>query len=295
MLPVLQMASDGNEHKASEMVEKISDDFQLSLDERTELLASGNQAVINNRIGWARSYLKKAGLLDSSRRGYVRITDKGRALLRTAPERINVKLLDQYPEFVNFREGKSETANQRSDDDKQSEDQALTPEDALADAYVVMTENLQAEVLSIVLESTPAFFERLVVDLLVGMGYGGNRQDAGRAMGKSGDGGIDGIINEDRLGLDVIYIQAKRWEGNVGRPEIQKFAGALQGQRAKKGVFITTSNFTKDALEYVSLIDTRIILIDGKLLTKLMIEFNIGVSTVGRYEVKSIDTDYFDN
>ena len=289
------MVSDGHQHKASEMVEKIADDFNLTLDERTELLASDNQAVINNRIGWARSYLKKAGLLDSTKRGYVQITDRGCELLRTAPDRIDAKLLEQYPEFVSFKQGKHETDDQVTNDNKKLEDQALTPEDALADAYGVLTENLQVEVLAIILDSSPSFFERLVVDLLVGMGYGGNKQAAGRAMGKSGDGGIDGIINEDRLGLDVIYIQAKRWEGNVGRPEIQKFAGALQGQRAKKGVFITTSGFTKDALEYVSLIDTRIILIDGKLLTKLMIEFNIGVSTVGRYEVKSLDTDYFDN
>lgn len=295
MLPVLKLASDGQEHKASDMVERIADDFNLTLEERTEMLASGNQAVINNRIGWARSYLKNAGLLDSTRRGYVQITDRGRDLLRSEPTRIDTKLLDKYPEFVNFRQGKSALNDQLRKESSEQGDQALTPEDALADAYGVLTENLQAEVLSIVLDSTPAFFERLVVDLLVGMGYGGSRQDAGRAMGKSGDGGIDGIVNEDRLGLDVIYIQAKRWEGNVGRPEIQKFAGALQGQRAKKGVFITTSNFTKDAREYVSLIDSRIILIDGQLLTKLMIEFNIGVSIAGRYEVKSIDTDYFDN
>ena len=295
MLPVLRMTSDGNEHKASDMVEKIADEFELTLDERTELLASGNQAVFNNRIGWARSYLKKACLLDSSKRGYVHITDRGRELLKTAPDRIDVKLLDRYPEFVSFRKGKNETSSPSNAANDIEQDQALTPEDALADAYNVLTANLQAEVLAIVLESSPAFFERLVVDLLVSMGYGGNRQDAGRAMGKSGDGGIDGIINEDRLGLDVIYIQAKRWEGSVGRPEIQKFAGALQGRRAKKGVFITTSNFTKDALEYTSIIESRIILIDGKLLTKLMIEFNIGVSSVGRYEVKSVDSDYFDN
>ena len=216
-------------------------------------------------------------------------------MLRTSDKRLVVKLLDRYPEFVEFRRGKTTDDPEAQAAESSSSSQQMTPEDALADAYGVLTANLQTELLATVLDSSPAFFERLVVDLLVGMGYGGNRQDAGRAMGKSGDGGIDGTINEDRLGLDVIYIQAKRWEGNVGRPEIQKFAGALQGRRAKKGVFITTSAFTRDALEYVSLIDSRIILIDGALLSKLMIEFGIGVSTVGTYEVKSIDTDYFDN
>ncbi len=295
MLPVLRMASDGNEHKASDMVVQIADEFELTSDERTELLASGTQAVFNNRVGWARSYLKKAGLLYSTRRGYVCITDRGRDLLKTGQERIDVKLLNQYPEFVEFRQGRSDNNSQSESVEPSVQDQSLTPEDALADAYILLTSNLQTEVLAIALESSPAFFERLVVDLLISMGYGGNKQDAGRAMGKSGDGGIDGIINEDRLGLDVIYIQAKRWEGSVGRPEIQKFAGALQGQRAKKGVFITTSSFTKEALEYVSLIDSRIILIDGKLLSKLMVEYNIGVSSVGRYELKRLDSDYFDS
>ena len=164
----------------------------------------------------------------------------------------------------------------------------------MASAYSKLRNSLESEILSSVKESFPSFFERLVVDLLVKMGYGGNRKDAGKALGKSGDGGIDGIINEDRLGLDVIYIQAKRWEGTVGRPEIQKFAGALQGQRAKKGVFITTSNFTKEAKEYVSMIDVKIILIDGELLSALMVDYNVGVSTVGQYEVKKLDSDYFD-
>jgi restriction system protein len=169
-----------------------------------------------------------------------------------------------------------------------------TPEDILASAYRLISRNLEQDVLETVKEASPTFFEKLVVDLLVKMGYGGNRQDAGRAIGKSGDGGIDGIINEDRLGLEVIYLQAKRWEATVGRPDIQKFAGALQGQRAKKGVFITTSGFSREAKEYASFIDTRIILIDGEKLAALMVEYNVGVSVVEQYEVKKVDTDYFE-
>ena len=169
-----------------------------------------------------------------------------------------------------------------------------TPEDQLASAYKRLRHDLELELLAQVKASTPAFFERLVIDLLVSMGYGGSRQDAGRAIGKSGDGGIDGIIKEDKLGLDVIYLQAKRWDGTVGRPEVQKFAGALQGHRASKGVFITTSSYTKEALEYVNVINSKIILIGGQELAALMIDHNVGVSTVGMYELKKVDADYFE-
>jgi len=297
MLPVLKLAADGEEHKFSHAVDALADQFALSQEERNELLPSGSQAVFNNRVGWARSYLKQAGLLGAPKRGFFVITPKGQELLAKNPPEINVTLLEQYPEFVEFRNRRKE----KPESDNESTDQTApeqvtneTPEDALASAYKKLRTSLEAEILSAVKESSPSFFERVVVDLLVKMGYGGNRQDAGRAMGKSGDGGIDGIINEDRLGLDVIYIQAKRWEGSVGRPEIQKFAGALQGQRARKGVFITTSNFTKEAKEYASLIESKIILIGGEQLAKLMAEHNVGVSTVGIYEVKKLDSDYFD-
>ena len=170
----------------------------------------------------------------------------------------------------------------------------LTPEDALAAAYQKLRKSLEADLLDQVKSSSPAFFERLVIDLLVSMGYGGSRRDAGRAIGKSGDGGIDGIIKEDKLGLDAIYIQAKRWEGTVGRPEIQKFAGALQGQRATKGVFITTSNFSREAEEYANIINTKIILVDGERLATLMVDHNVGVSMLGVYELKKVDSDYFE-
>lgn len=292
MLPVLKLASDGQDHKFSQTVEYLAHQLKLTEEEKSELLPSGSQAIFNNRVGWARSYLKQAGLLASSKRGFFNITVQGVALLKTNPAKIDNSMLEQYPAFLEFKNRKKE----KSESDAPVEtDSNLTPEDALAFAYKQLRLALEAEVLSSVKEASPSFFERLVVDLLVKIGYGGNRQDAGKALGKSGDGGIDGIINEDPLGLDVIYIQAKRWEGVVGRPEIQKFAGALQGQRAKKGVFITTSSFTKEAKEFVSLIESKIILIDGEYLAKLMVEHNVGISTVGQYEVKKIDSDYFDN
>lgn len=297
MLPVLKLAADGEEHKFSHAVDALADQFDLSQEERNELLPSGSQAVFNNRVGWARSYLKQAGLLGTPKRGFFFITPKGQELLAKNPSEINAALLEQYPEFVEFRNRKKEKFESDNESTEHTAPEQITnetPEDALASAYKKLRTSLEEEILSSVKESSPSFFERLVVDLLVKMGYGGNRQDAGRAMGKSGDGGIDGIINEDRLGLDVIYIQAKRWEGSVGRPEIQKFAGALQGQRARKGVFITTSNFTKEAKEYASMIESKIILIDGGQLSKLMVEHNVGVSTVGLYEVKNLDSDYFD-
>jgi len=296
MLPVLKLAADGEEHKFSQAVEDLADEFNLTTEERNELLPSGSQAVFNNRVGWARSYLKQAGLLASPKRGFFTITPKGIELLATNPEKIDISVLEQFPEFIEFKNRKKEKSETESPSEISTvQDSTQTPEDALATAYKQLRATLEAEVISSIKDSSPSFFERLVVDLLVKMGYGGSRQDAGKALGKSGDGGIDGIINEDRLGLDVIYIQAKRWEGSVGRPEIQKFAGALQGQRARKGVFITTSFFTKEAIEYASLIESKIILINGEHLSRLMVEHNIGVSTVGQYEVKKLDSDYFDN
>ncbi|MFA9562724.1 MAG: restriction endonuclease [Nitrospirota bacterium] len=294
MLPVLKLAADGAEHKFSHAVELLAEEFSLSTEERNELLPSGSQAVFNNRVGWARSYLKQAGLLSSPKRGFFTITPKGGALLAKNPERVDISILEQYPEFLEFRNRKKDKGeNEKPEETSAVSASSQTPEDALASAYSTLRKDLESEILSSVKEASPSFFERLVVDLLVRMGYGGNRQDAGKALGKSGDGGIDGIINEDRLGLDVIFIQAKRWESTVGRPEIQKFAGALQGQRARKGVFITTSSFTKEAQEYASLIESKIILIDGDHLSRLMAEHNIGVSTVGQYEVKKLDSDYF--
>lgn len=270
MLPVLKLASDEKEHKFSQAVEELADEFSLTQEERSELLPSGSQAVFNNRVGWARSYLKQAGLLKSPKRGFFTISESGLEFLKTNPVKIDSSTLEQFPEFIEFKNRKRDKSeNNDVAEEATEQEETQTPEDSLASAYSKLRSALETEILSSVKEASPSFFERLVVDLLVKMGYGGNRKDAGKALGKSGDGGIDGIINEDRLGLDVIYIQAKRWEGTVGRPEIQKFAGALQGQRARKGVFITTSNFTKEAKEYVSMIDVKIILIDGDLLSSL--------------------------
>ena len=296
MLPVLQLASDGQEHKFRDAVEQLSLYFQISDAEQMEMLPSGTQSVFGNRVGWARSYLKQAGLLTTPRRGYFAITERGRQVLKTNPPKLTAALLGQYPEFQAFKTRRRPKADAADRMAEFSPDFMLdnTPEDILASAYRLLRQNLEQEVLDTIKELPPTFFEKLVIDLLVKMGYGGNRQDAGRAIGKSGDGGIDGFINEDRLGLDVIYIQAKRWETNVGRPEIQKFAGALQGQKAHKGIFITTSGFTREARDYASAIETRIILVDGERLATLMVEHNIGVSLMGVYEVKKIDLDYFE-
>lgn len=296
MLPLLRLASDGKEHKLSSAVEGLADEFNISTEERNEILPSGNQAVFNNRVAWARAYLKQAGLLASQKRGFFSITKKGAELIANNPSHIDVATLKQFPEFIERRNRKKGSDEEETEIFQTPEKEStLTPEESLASSYNKLLLALESEILIAVKESSPSFFERIVVDLLVKMGYGGSRQDAGRALGKSGDGGIDGIINEDHLGLDVIYIQAKRWEGVVGRPEIQKFAGALQGQRSKKGVFITTSSFTKEAREYASVIETKIILIDGEYLSKLMVQHSVGVSTVGQYEVKKLDSDYFDN
>ncbi|HLC25500.1 MAG TPA: restriction endonuclease [bacterium] len=290
MLPLLRFASDGNEHSLREAIDGLAEKFELADTERKELLPSGQQPTFDNRVAWARTYISKADLLEPTRRGYFRITSRGREVLSKNPSAINVKFLEQFLEFIEFRTKRRE----REDTTEATETENLqTPAEILETAHQKLREDLSAELLKIVKECSPTFFERLVVDLLVKMGYGGTRKEAGKAIGRSGDEGIDGIINEDRLGLDVIYIQAKRWQGPVGRPEIQKFAGALQGHRAKKGIFITTSAFTKDAEDFVMKIDSKIVLIDGEQLAQLMIDHNVGVAPVALYETKRIDSDYF--
>lgn len=256
-------------------------------------MPSGTAHVFGSRVGWARSYLKQAGLLEAPKRGVLRITAEGTALLAKNPTKVDNTLLNQYESFRAFR-ARGRDAEDGTRIAPIETASAQTPEDAMAAAYQRVRKNLEAELLEQVKTSSPVFFERLVVDLVVAMGYGGSRQDAGRAIGRSGDGGIDGIIKEDRLGLDVIYLQAKRWENPVGRPEVQKFAGALQGQRANKGIFITTSSYSRDALEYVNVIATKIILIDGETLTALMVDHNVAVTRTGTYELKKIDADYFE-
>lgn len=293
MLPLLRMTGDGEVHSINEAVEKLADHFSLTEEERTELLPSGQQPRFYNRVGWARTYLKKAGLLEDPRRGHFRITERGRKVLRQRPSRIDRELLEQFPEFVDFKEGEERTEAREGDDDERPGE--LTPEEILEDAYQRINHDLADELLGYVLNSGAGFFEKLVVDLLVKMGYGGSRREAARAVGRSGDAGIDGIIDEDRLGLDVIYVQAKKWhrDNAVGRPEIQKFVGALQGRRARKGIFITTSRFTEAAQEYARHIDTKVVLIDGARLTDLMTEHDVGVSPHTTYAIKQIDSDYF--
>jgi restriction system protein len=293
MLPLLRLASDEQEHSSRGAIENLADQFELSEQERKELLPSGRQATFDNRVGWARTYMKKAGLLESKQRGYFKITSRGLEALQRDPQTINVKFLEQYPEFVEFRTKRSVVDKPASSKEMQ-EDDTQTPEEAIEAAYQAIRNNLASDLIQQIMECSPSFFERMVVDLLVKMGYGGTRKDAGQAVGQSGDEGIDGIINEDRLGLDVIYIQAKRWESSVGRPEIQKFVGALQGQRAKKGIFITTSSFSKQAIDYTSMIESNVVLIDGETLAKLMIDNNVGVSSIAAYEVGRVDSDYFD-
>lgn len=292
MLPFLKFAGDKQEHSIRDTIEHLSVLFKLSDKDQKELLPSGQQYVIDNRTGWARTYLKKAGLIETTKRGYFRITDLGLEVLQKNPPEIKVKFLEQFPQFIEFRTVRKEKDNPEVPEEI-SVDSSQTPQELLEYGYQKITNDLAQEILNLVKSCSPRFFEKLVVELLLKMGYGGSLKDAGKAVGQSGDGGIDGIIKEDKLGLDVIYIQAKRWEGVVGSKEIRNFVGSLVGQKANKGVFITTSGFTKDALEYVKTITHKVILIDGEMLTRLMIENDIGVSKVISYDVKKIDSDYF--
>jgi restriction system protein len=290
MLPLLHFLADKKERSFRETVDVMAKEFHLSEEELRELLPSGKQPIFANRVGWARTYMKKAGLLESTKRGSFRITDRGLKVLSQKPPKINVKYLRQFPEFIEFQAIKHE----KNEGEKEvEEEKEKTPEELLETAYQQLNDQLVSDLLKQIKEIPPGLFEKIVVELLVAMGYGGTLRDAGQAIGKSGDEGIDGVIKEDRLGLDAIYLQAKKWENTVGRPEIQKFAGALQGQRAKKGIFITTSNFSKEAYDYTSRIDTKIVLIDGEQLARLMIDHNIGVASISKYEIKKVDSDYF--
>ena len=294
MLPLLKLVSDRQEHKYRDLIENLATEFQVTDEERKELLTSGNQAIFDNRVGWAKTYLKKAGLLDSPKRAIFVITQIGLDTLKKNPDRVDAKYLRQFPAFLEFQNA-SRNDNETEEEIIIVETNEQTPEENLDKAYQRIRKSLASELLNRVVELSPTFFERLVVELLVKMGYGGSIKDAGKAIGKSGDEGIDGTIKEDKLGLDIIYIQAKRWKpGNVvGRPELHKFVGALAGQGAKKGIFITTSNFTKEALEYTPKNETKIVLIDGEQLAQLMIDYNLGCTTQQIYELKKIDSDYF--
>jgi len=294
MLPLLKLATDKEEHKVSDLAEQLAKHFMLNEQELKEVLPSGQAFVFSNRVAWAKTYLKKAGLLDSNKRGTVTITERGLKLLNTKPDRIDVKLLKQFPEFLEFQNIKNE-AGEVNVAKTTSVSDLQTPEEILESAYQNIRRTLAQELLSKIKTSPPIFFERMVVELLVKMGYGGSLKDAGQATKYTNDEGIDGIIKEDKLGLDVIYIQAKRWTDQaVGRPDIQSFVGALDGQRANKGIFITTSRFATTATEYVKSITKKVILIDGEQLANFMIDYGLGVSPVANYELKKIDSDYFE-
>jgi restriction system protein len=288
MLPLLKLVNDQQEHSINDLIEALAVQFQLSEDERKEMLPSGQQARFDNRVGWARTDLKMAALLESTGRGKVRITPRGLEVLKSNPVEITRKLLRQFPEYETY------FSRQENKQDEKGEEPKQTPEETLESSYQSLRRDLAQEILERIKQCSPRFFEKLVVDLLVSMGYGGSRKDAGEAVGRSGDDGIDGIIKEDKLGLDVVYIQAKRWGGTVGRPVVQAFAGSLEGHRARKGVLITTSNFSQDAKEYVTRIEKKIVLIDGEQLAQLMMDHGVGVTEVVTYTIKKADLDYFD-
>lgn len=295
MLPLLRLAGARAASDLPTAERLLADEFGLTPEERATMLPSGQQTALRNRTGWASFYLMKAGLLIKPKRGYFEITERGGSVLESPPPSIDKAFLASFPEFREFITGAATepTGHVESALGSSAQDHA-TPDEALQGAYQQLRGELASQVLERLLQVSPEFFEQLVVELLVVMGYGGSRRDAGERIGKSGDGGIDGIIKEDRLGLDVIYIQAKRWQGTVGRPEIQKFVGALHGQRARKGVFMTTSAFSSEARDYVSHIDVKVVLLDGIQIANLMIDHGVGVTPVATYVVKRLDSDYFD-
>lgn len=296
MMPLLRYLSDGAEHSTQETVDGVAGMLHLTAVDLAELTSSGRGPLITSRLAWCKLHLKRAGLLESPRRGVYRITERGRQVLRENPTAVNMAYLARFPEYVEFRTRGTASDNSHIPIETLDgfEGTERTPEEYLEYGASRLRSALVAEILERITSMSPDAFERLVIDLLLAMGYGGSQHDAGRAVGKSGDEGIDGIIKEDRLGLESIYIQAKRWQATIGRPEIQRFAGALQGQRARKGVFITTSDFTKEAHAYAASIQSTIVLVTGVQLAELMIDHGIGVASMRTYEVKRLDSDYFE-
>lgn len=291
LLPLLELAADDNEHSLREAREALAARFSLTPDEREELLPSGRQRRFDNRVAWAKVYLEQAGLLSSARRAHFSITDRGRSLLAERPERIDIALLEKYAEFRNFRS----TSRRQQAETASVEPVAIgvTPEEALDQAYQSIEAEVLSELLTRIQAASPRFFEKVVLDVLHKMGYGSGRSNSVRATGGAGDEGIDGVIDEDRLGLDTIYVQAKRWQSTVGRPEVQKFVGALHGKRARKGVFITTGSFSAEARQYVEHIEPKVVLIAGHALARYMLDFDVGVTVREIYQLKRIDSDYF--
>lgn len=293
MLPLLKFSADGEEHTMQEARDGLAELMGLSQEDLEERLPSGRQTTFANRVAWAKVYLTQAGVLDSPKRGRFHISDRGRHILAESPGRVDIKYLEQFEEFREFRQASNKNRTEKVTHAGDSETSPSTPEEALEQAYQQLRDEVANELLHLVKGNTPEFFEKLVVHLIVSMGYGGSVKEAGKATRKTADEGIDGVIKEDRLGLDAIYLQAKRWDAVVGRPEIQKFVGALHGQRAKKGIFITTSRFSKEALDYVGQIEPKVVLIDGSDLVQFMIDNGVGVSSAALYEIKKVDTDFF--
>jgi len=293
MLPLLKFCADGKEHTNRQAIDALAHEFNLTENEQKQLLPSGQQCIFDNRVAWARAHMKMAEFVENTRRGVFRVTERGKHVLEQSPSEINLRFLRQFPEYIAARDRHQDDRKEDKTSSACDEQECKTPAERLEEAYMTLRENLESELISQLKSSSPNFFEKVVVEVLVKMGYGGSRKDAGQAIGRSGDEGVDGIIKEDRLGLDIIYIQAKKWENTVSRPEIQKFAGALQGKRARKGIFITTSEFSQSAHEYVATIESKIILIDGQQLAQLMIDFGVGVATDATYELKRLDSDYF--
>ena len=290
-VPFLKIVSDGKDHTTKEIIESMAQHFELSNEDREEMLPSGNQRRLNNRVGWARTHLKHALLIEYVSRGVMKITPRGLELLATNPTSLNLRDLDKFPEHDEWFHKKRDKTKT---DDSKTTPESQTPEERIADLTGSLNDQLATELLTVVGNMDPYKFEQLVVDLLFAMGYGGSREEAAKVTKASNDEGIDGTINEDRLGLDVIYIQAKRWKNDIGRKEIQAFVGALAGQQASKGVFITTSRFRSTAVEYAKTVIQKVILIDGDRLGELMIEYDIGVSHQETFVLKKIDTDYFE-
>lgn len=298
MLPTLEILADGKERDTTELCDELAARLKLSGEQRNLRHEKSGVSIFRNNLTWAVSYLFHAQLLVKPRRGFSCITETGKKLLQKRPEEITIQLLKQgYPEFAQWltkRRTPKGQGNIGSDTSIITEIENKTPEEILEETFSVICSDLATDILELIRKSSWQFFERLVVDVLTKMGYGGSRQDAGRVIGKSGDNGIDGLINEDKLGLDVLYIQAKKYDGPVPVSQVRDFAGALLAKKAKKGIFITTSTFPKSALEFVSQIEPRIILIDGEQLAQLMLEYNVGVSVKETYEIKRIDNDYFE-
>jgi restriction system protein len=289
-LPFLQFLADGKEHRLSEVARHIADHFHLTDEDKSEMIPSGQSSKLSNRVGWGRTHLKFAGLIEPVQSGVYRITSAGQNVVKNPPENLNLKFLDTIPQHYEwFHTKKKETeviVPRASEDD--------TPEERIESAFIELQRTLVADILAQLGRITWTRFEQVVLDVLVAMGYGGSRKEAAAVTQGGADEGIDGVINEDRLGLDVIYVQAKHWKGNVGRPEIQGFVGALAGKKATKGIFITRSAFNENAREYAAGLHEKLILIDGLRLAELMIEHGVGVDEEHTYRVKKIDSDYFE-